>query len=372
MKKLLMLFCGIVFVLAGCGGTNTSESDVYGDFVLIDSVVAKIHEDMPKFTFLRFAGGCIEDESFYCFPLPRQVKIIIEDERGNVIQTISGLAQSIDFIKHGISFADFNFDGFLDISLLRWQDGAGALFANQYFWLWDSAVSQFVRNEQLMNLGHAGIYANQETRRLQTWLRTPGGGLFSFYEYQGGVFELAFVHEEGFADAWQEAYASLLRLYYFEQGENLRFAIHDINLSGMPQLFIVGEDVDVVYTFTDGRAMRLGYGEGLKGITFLVAARAGIMSMPNSTSGVIAYIMGPGSQFGASTFYWHLKIDGDSLVVHAFGENLIDPQTGEERFLLNGNTISEEEFWQKFTTGERLSTFEVNEANIREVFGIYS
>ena len=60
-------------------------------------VSMRIHPDLPEFTFTRIIGGY--------------------------------------------------FDGYLDMRLMRWQDGAGGLLAHEYFWLWDVGKKLFVLNE---------------------------------------------------------------------------------------------------------------------------------------------------------------------------------------------------------------------------------
>ena len=148
--------------------------------------------------------------------------------------------------------------------------------------------------------------------------------------------------------SWQESYASILRGYK-ERYDYLHFSIHDIDLDGIPELFIIGYGIDVIYTFRDDEALRLEYGEGIYEITIhLVAARTGITTMPTNQPGIITYGFGAGSPFGASIFLRRIVIDGDSLIVDAFGSIIIDPQNGYIKHLINGIAVSETELWQKF------------------------
>lgn len=106
-----------------------------------------IHPDLPEFTFSRIIGGYADAYYVYDIPAPIEVSIVIKDDSGTLVQTISGLSQSYGFINSDITFDDYNFDGYLDMRLMRWQDGAGGLLAHEYFWLWDVGKKLFVLNE---------------------------------------------------------------------------------------------------------------------------------------------------------------------------------------------------------------------------------
>jgi hypothetical protein len=153
--------------------------------------LVRIHEDMPEFTVTRIVGDlctmpCLD------IPEPRGVSIVIEDNEGNIIQVIPGLTQSNSHAQTEIVFDDYNFDGFLDMKLLRWQEGAGQLRAVTYFWLWDTDEYRYVLNEQLIEIGFtAEINANSDTKQVGTFRR--GGGdflsqIYDFYEFYDGGF----------------------------------------------------------------------------------------------------------------------------------------------------------------------------------------
>ena len=150
----------------------------------------QIHESIPTLTFYRVVRG-INQQSDIEFPEPKNVEIIINDA-DRIVQIIPDLTQSAWFAWNSeLSFSDYNFDGYLDMRLKRWQEGAGHLLANEYFWLWDSAVSQFVLNEQLMEIGRAAdLFANQETLLIEVWHRTGAGetGFMLNYQYYDGKF----------------------------------------------------------------------------------------------------------------------------------------------------------------------------------------
>ena len=157
----------------------------------------RLHEDMPEFTFIRIIEDTVP-EPCYEIPQPMNVSILIMDERGNnergnIIQSITGLTQSnvyggIHYEDYDIAFEDFNFDGYLDMRLLRFQDGAGGRIVIEYIWLWDRETSQFILNQQLMDIENAGLHANQETQQLEAFHRVGADHFFTFYEYHYGEF----------------------------------------------------------------------------------------------------------------------------------------------------------------------------------------
>jgi hypothetical protein len=154
----------------------------------------RIHESLPEFTFHRIVGDFVLETRDVDIPQPREVTIIIEDEEGNIIQTISDLTENHYDIDVGIEFADFNFDGYLDMRLVRWSDSGESLRQVDYIWLWDTDEFQFVLNEQLMEIDSAGITANKNTLQIEAWIKYANGAKSSFYEYING--ELTLVASE--------------------------------------------------------------------------------------------------------------------------------------------------------------------------------
>ena len=155
----------LLLLLVGCGNTNiynndstshaevvSTESTKLDEYILINNfanttntfiTITRIHEDVPEFTFIRTISNYYTN--YYAFPMAAEVSIKIKDGDGNVIQAITGLTQSIQGGNtRDITFDDYNFDGFLDMRLTRWQDGAGGLLLNEYFWLWDNYSFQLV------------------------------------------------------------------------------------------------------------------------------------------------------------------------------------------------------------------------------------
>ena len=179
---------------SGEPATRTTEFDLIAgtEYVILQTYVrSQIHEDMPEFLFVRRIGGIVDFDVEPSFPQLREVSILIYDDMNNLIQYIPNLFQADSSIMQGIVFDDLNFDGYLDMRLMRWQDSAWGLLANEYFWLWDSSSAQFVLNEQLMDIYFIELRACHETRQIGAFNRGDGTFVrFSYYEYRDGEFVL--------------------------------------------------------------------------------------------------------------------------------------------------------------------------------------
>jgi len=202
----------------------------------------RIHPDMQELTITRIVGDYVSDDYFQSFPEPMDISIIITDESGTVIQEINGLTQSNRNVNGGLSFDDYNFDGYLDMRLMRWQDGAGGLLAQEYFWLWDASIKQFVMHEQLMGIGHAAwLRADQERQRIFVGNRYRGGHAHLEYKYLDGEF---IVVRRGFSRPFDTA-----------TGE--RFLVRmDARL--LPNVFqgVNDYEVDIIIETLDGEAIQ--------------------------------------------------------------------------------------------------------------------
>ena len=164
------------------------------------TTVIRIHESLPKFSFVRTVDYKNVDYFNNDIPISVAVKIEIFDEYGELIQSIENLTQSMQSGNTAdISFGDYNFDGFLDMRLMRWQEGAGSLLANEYFWLWDSYSFQFVFNKQLMSKEQLQISLNKYKEQIsilqRRWSETLlGVGVDTYvYIYDQGKFHLIHV-----------------------------------------------------------------------------------------------------------------------------------------------------------------------------------
>jgi len=91
----------------------------------------------------------------------------------------------------GLAFDDWNFDGFLDLSL--WKYVGGTLGnAPHYFWLWDIDLRIFVANEELemISEGSALVTDIENNRLISSWRESPWEIGVNYWEYRNGQFEL--------------------------------------------------------------------------------------------------------------------------------------------------------------------------------------
>ncbi|MNI56670.1 hypothetical protein D3C73_1116880 [compost metagenome] len=90
----------------------------------------------------------------------------------------------------GFDLDDWNFDGYLDISL--WKDRGGtSLNAPHYYWLWDNEQGRFVINKELGDLSeetYVGLdYSAQE---LIASIKNPNGSYEEYYVWKDGGISL--------------------------------------------------------------------------------------------------------------------------------------------------------------------------------------
>jgi len=131
------------------------REEVFGSFA-IRAVTRQINESMPYFTFYhttknrRWEG--ISDYWGDDF-----ISITITDENGNIIQQIDEINVHLMVRNTVVQFDDFNFDGYLDMRLLQFNNGVSLSWNEHYHWLWDTEISQFVLSERLMEIANHAI-----------------------------------------------------------------------------------------------------------------------------------------------------------------------------------------------------------------------
>jgi hypothetical protein len=187
---------------------------------------------------------------------------------------------------------------------------------------------------------------------------------------------------------WRGAYAALLQTYreaYEPYGGILRYIEYDIDLSGTPELIIVGiphenatayEAVESVYTFRDGGAVRLELDADVNLMPYFLAARFGITAAPDNNPGLVTYSVGPSAgSFGTNVYYKRLTVEGDRLVVSARGERLVDYDTlhgmftdfgrGDYDSKILNSAIKEHTHF--YLNGERVSEDSLNEVFFSDI-----
>jgi hypothetical protein len=201
--------------------------------------------------------------------------------------------------------------------------------------------------------------------------------------------------------SWQEVCAILVREYEIkgdqEVGNSISFLLYDFDKDGIPELIVVGdyngEKIDIVYTFADGDVQSLEYEEGVSLWGYALGVRMGLRATTDNALGLITYEKGPSAgMFGISAYYQRIVIDGNRLVIDAYGAYYVDIETLHEMFddfgyyadtdeldaaieehtyfLINDSAVSLEELNRMFSGGEELVRFGGTEDNIQDfIFG---
>lgn len=144
----------------------------------------RLHWDMPEWTLERRVDKIVLSQPWYDIPEPYQVTLTVYDDRGQVVQILTGLSQHQSYIGHEIGFmslAQAGLENALVMHLYRWRDtGSGAL-AHGYFWVWDWQQFEFVLHTGLMDLEAMEITA--EFDRLHIMQRDQTGRIYDFVHF---------------------------------------------------------------------------------------------------------------------------------------------------------------------------------------------
>ena len=194
------------YVFTAYAEIESAEPDIL-DFTFQQS----ISDTMPPFTF-RLLG---EISWFYDYGGPPLkdidiTSIYIYDIDGNNIQRITNLETARGWPLrgwpneenlHGLHFADYNFDGYLDMALWRHDTGSRRLGAF-YYWLWDSQQMQFVLSQELIDFsGECRIEVDEDLQRLVHHNLWYDRGTTTYGKFIDGAFVVAG------SEFWQGVYA---------------------------------------------------------------------------------------------------------------------------------------------------------------------
>ena len=172
-----------------------ADGEPYKPGILDFTFTQSIGNTMPPFTF-RMLGEISWSFGFVGQPL-RSISIesiYIYDIDGNEIQRITNLktasAPRWKDNLFGLRFADYNFDGHLDMALWRYSGGIRQSGAH-YFWLWDNDQMQFVLSEKLMDFSsNCLIYVDRDLQRLITYGGWRSGGTTTYGGFIDGTLEV--------------------------------------------------------------------------------------------------------------------------------------------------------------------------------------
>ena len=151
-----------------------------------------LHADMEAFTFI-VEGNYVTEYLewwrnpgwFRCEQYPSVHTITIQDTSGVTVQVFTDL-DTARLYDPPLEFHDWNFDGYMDLSLFQYPGGTAN---NQpaYYWLWNPGTNRFMQNDDLMGMNWPWI--DTEKRLIQD-AYNGGGGYFRYstYEYTNGRF----------------------------------------------------------------------------------------------------------------------------------------------------------------------------------------
>ena len=182
--------------------------------------------------------------------------------------------------------------------------------------------------------------------------------------------------------SWQDVFYDVLN-----RSGWYRFMLYDMDLDGIPELFVIDSQTDevTVYTVIDSMAVPLAHGDGIS-LDHLLrgAARTTIHPAPEGVTGFVFAWTGPSAgRFGTSRFFRRVVMENGALVIADYGEIYIDIATLHEHFdgfgfdadddvlyaaieenthiRINGNPVTEAELLSFF--GSNIMPFELHEVN---------
>jgi hypothetical protein len=124
--------------------------------------------------------------------------ITITDSIGAVLQKMGDLVTSnlaSPDEMYGLSFDDWNFDGYLDLDL--WSSPEVSTRSGlHYYWLWDNDLGQFVANEQLIELSSffvLGINTEENWIGCSSGINDPNNYTSQYMYYVNGSYVLSFI-----------------------------------------------------------------------------------------------------------------------------------------------------------------------------------
>ena len=178
------------------------------------TVTKRIHESLPEFAFTLHGDENIDDSDPE-FRLATAGVTAIEITGEGFRQRLDGF--ETEFVvphegndDYGLVLDDFNNDGFLDLRLHYYTTMREEI---SLFWLWDSALKQFVRNGQLEELSDARHFAREEDgtrmyRFLKGYMEELGVPSFNdyYYEYIEGEFVLTEYSIMWYEDEGEDSY----------------------------------------------------------------------------------------------------------------------------------------------------------------------
>jgi len=161
-------------------------------------VTRRINNYLPEFEF-RVEGVLDKTgNSSYKTGTVRIHTLATSSEGGVYRQVFTNLAtrlyeHEIESGRYGLSFDDWNFDGYQDVGLRIHYGGTGHNNPH-YYWLWDNDTRQFVVNPELENISDdSDIQIDHDNKQLSCFTRNPPSGrCIQKYEYRNSEFVMVY------------------------------------------------------------------------------------------------------------------------------------------------------------------------------------
>lgn len=151
------------------------------------TIVQEINDTNRPFNF-HFRGERVYvcEDGFFGTPTDI-LEIRITDYDGNFIQQIEGIPIIPWMESLHISFEDYNFDGFLDMTIIKHAGGVRG-GAPHHIWFWNEYMNKFIFNEKLSELSHGrNLEINMDTRQVMAWFSSVTGRDYIFLEFIEGT-----------------------------------------------------------------------------------------------------------------------------------------------------------------------------------------
>jgi len=205
-KYLFIIFVLVsVLLLSCCIKPEISDIDetinitFFGNDIILDiiapveiSVNKVIHEDLPEMMFTIKGFKAIGSSAGWAgWEAGIINSITITYDNGMFFQELTDFESVINpkFLISSLSFEDWNFDGYIDISLTRYDGVSSSL--PHYYWLWDIDKGLFVRNVELEEFSNYEIVGvDKEENLVYSTSGRMGHYTWRYYKYEYGKYVL--------------------------------------------------------------------------------------------------------------------------------------------------------------------------------------
>ena len=151
------------------------------------TIVQEINDPNRPFTFHFSDERVCAYASGFLYGFSDMLSIYITDYDGNFIQHIEGIPFIPWMGSLHISFEDFNFDGFLDMTIIEHAGGVRG-GAPHHIWIWNNDMSKFIFSDELSEISRGrNLEINVGTKQVMAWFSSVTGRNYIFLEFIEGV-----------------------------------------------------------------------------------------------------------------------------------------------------------------------------------------